>query len=168
MNIFLPSVLIILVTALLILATYLRARRREVLEKGAKKRRLEVSFSYDEKSWRIVLSLGLCGVILWAFAKVYPEDYLSFCPQIAYKVKRNGKTLISVPNFWVRAACFCFCKPKGSFVMEAEAVFKDLLMARAFVRSLLELGINGHDVVLRHNKIIVKWTLDSGACLRNE
>ena len=181
MDIFLPSLLIVVVTGLMLFAMYLRVRGRErfyqkvrarcavssyTSAKSSKTRRLEVHFVHDEQSWQIVLYKAHYGPLLYTFVKAYPCDMLYFRPQIAYTVNKNGRRKISIPNFWAYAAGFSFCKmgKTDSLTMEVEIVFKDLLMARAFVQKLLEMGLETWDVRTCHNKIIVKWNF-AGAVL---
>jgi len=148
MGILLPSVLIVAVTLLMILAMRTRARRRVHYK--------EIAFSYEGQSWLIILSHARCGVILHTYANARAESISSFCPQIAYTVRKNGDVVIDVPNFWAQTTGWCMVGKNDEVVMDAEIVFKDLLMARAFVRRLLEVGFYSTDVIVKHNKIVVR------------
>ena len=148
MEIFLPSVLIVAVTMLMILAMHARVRRRE--------HHKEITFSYDGQNWQIVLSHARCGAILHTYANARAESASGFCPQIAYTVRKNGRVVIDVPNFWAQTTGWCIVRKGDAVVMDAEIVFKDLLMARAFVRRLLEDGFYSTNVLVKHNKIVVR------------
>jgi len=148
MEIIIPSVLIIAVTALMILAIHMRVRMR--------RNHREITFTHDGQTWHIILNHARCGVVLHTYANAHSDRIGGFCPQIAYLVRKNGRAVIDVPNFWAQTTGWCVIGKGDEIVMEAEIVFRDLLMARAFVRRLLEVGFYSTDVLVKHNKIVVR------------
>ena len=150
MSVFIPAISIILITCLLIFSMYFRAACRE------KKRRLVFEFSYEELSWKIEVIRVQIGPAFYAKTKIVPGDLLSFSPQVSFTVSYKNKKIINVPNFWCNFSCFAFCgfRTEQPPSMQVEAVFKDLLMARAFVKKLFEIGYNPSFITAKHNKII--------------
>jgi hypothetical protein len=147
MTITFAIVSIIAVTFLMILAMLIRARNREKTQYRA------INFCHEGACWKIVIRLARFWQLLYTRVKIVPGDLLSFRPQIAYSVRKNGREIIKLPNFWAECVGGALCKAAKTdcLAMQIEIVFRDLAMARAFEERLLEMG---QDADVKHNKVV--------------
>jgi len=138
----------------MILAMLLRTKSRE----GAKY--IGLCFCHQGVCWKISIRKAQFWRVLYVSAKLRQADLLSFCPQMSCKVMQNGRTLLSLPNFWTNSVGITLCKiaKANDLIMQIEIVFKDLLMAQAFVSNLLEEGHDVEKISSQHNKIV--FTVD--------
>ena len=155
MGVLLPAVFIVVLTAMMISAIYLRKYCRERVST----RRYQIDFAHDEQSFSIVLQKSRLGVFLYTVVGAYPASPLHFHPQASYVVKSNGKKRLAVPNLWSSGAGLCVVAKKGGAKMEAAVVFKDLPMANAFVKRLGGVAFADLRISQRHNKIVMEWEL---------
>jgi len=122
---------------------------------------LIVDFSHEEDFWSVVINAAKCGPFLYVFAKVYPADPMQFIPVLICTAKKNNKKLLGLPNFWTHnyGLSICTTKKNDSFTLETDLIFKDLLMARNFTKSLFQTGVDPADITAGHNKVTVKLNL---------
>ena len=155
MTFLLPAISIVLLTCLLIIAMYLRAGCRERMH------HLTVDFSHDEDSWHVSVYAAKCGPFLYVFARVFPAEPLQFIPVLTCTAKKNNKKLLCLPNFWTHhyGLSLCPVKKNDCLTLETDLVFKDLLMARSFTKSLFRMGVDSADITVGHNKVSVKLKL---------
>ena len=149
MNLTFAITSIIVITVLMILAMFLRAKSREGTSYYA------IDFCHEGHCWKIVVRMARFWRVLYARVVIKPGDLLSFRPQLAYNVQKNGRVIAARPNFWSDYAALALCKAakRDVLTMEIEIVFKDLKMARAFEEALLQTGHNTDRIITRHNKI---------------
>ena len=141
---------IIVITCLMILAMLLRAKSRE------RTKYIGLSFCHEGACWKMAIRKAQFWQVLYISTKIHQADLLSFCPQISYKVMKNSKALMSLPNFWTNSAGIVLRKvaEADNLVIQIEVVFKDLPMAQAFVTKLLEEGYDADKISMQHNKIV--------------
>jgi len=138
---------IVAITCLMILAMLLRTKSRGNTQYKA------IEFDYEGDNWKIVIRVARFWWLLYVRVKVVPGDLLSFRPQLAYKVCRNGHAIMALPNFWADHTGIAFCKATNTdcLAMQIEVALKDLAMAHALERRLIDMG---HSAIVRHNLVI--------------
>jgi len=131
----------------MILAMLLRAKNRSNTHYHA------IEFEHGGDSWKIVVRAARFWWLLYAWVKVVPGDLLSFRPQLAYKMCRNGHAIMALPNFWADHAGITLCKVAKAdcLTIQVEVALKDLAMAHALERKLIDMG---HSVMVRHNLVM--------------
>ena len=141
---------IIVITCLMILAMFVRTKNRGNTQYYA------IDFCHDGICWKIVARMARFWRVLWTQARIVPGDLLSFRPQMAYVVQKNGRGIIALPNFWANSIGLTVCKitDDDCLSMCIEIVFRDLAMARAFVNKLMETGHDADKISIKHNLVI--------------
>lgn len=137
---------ITIITCLMILAMFVRAKNRDNI------RYCVIDFCYEGSCWKIVMRMALFWRFLYTQIKIVPGDLLSFRPQIAYAVQKNSRNVIALPNFWADNTGITFCKvaKEDYLAIRIEIVFRDFPMARAFEKKLQEIGYTAD---IRHNMV---------------
>ena len=148
---------IIGITCLMILAMFLRTKSRENTQYHA------IDFCYEGYCWKIAIRKARFWRLLYTQVKIVPGDLLSFRPQVAYTVCKNGRVIIALPNFWADSIGAALCKitEHDSVAMQIEIVFKDLPMSLSFVESLMKAGYSADEVSMRHNLVIFETPLST-------
>lgn len=140
-------IFIITITCLMVLAMFIRAKNRD------NARYYAIDFCHEGDCWKIAVRMARFWWLLWTQVRVMPGDLLSFRPQVAYTVHKNGRVIIALPNFWADSIGAAICKvgKTDCLTMQAEIVFRNLAMACAFEKRLREMG---HSAILAHNKVV--------------
>lgn len=137
---------IIAATLLMILSMSIRAKNRANTQYHI------ISFCYEEDCWRVVIRMARFWWILYTQVKAVSSDQMSFRPQAAYTLRKNGRVIIALPNFWADNVGVSVCKVSkdDTLTMQVEIAFKNVAMARAFVETLSK---QGYHTKIRHNMV---------------
>ena len=141
MNSLFPVISIVVATVLMILAMHLRTKSRE------KTYSLAVDFFHEHQSWRLTVIKARFACILLASIKVVPKGHSVFLPIYSASISKNGKKILSLPNFWTyhMGAALCFAKRTDRFQMDVELSLRTPAMAQSFTQALVAAGIHQKD-----------------------
>ena len=145
MSTFLAAVFVIVLTAIMVSAIYLRKYCRE----KTCTRRYTIEFAHEGQSWRVVLHKSRLGMLMYAFAKVYPTSPLYFQPQTSMLIKSNGK----------KRSNLCLITKNDKPIMHLAITFKNLQMANSFIKHLSGMSFADLHIERTNNKILMRWSL---------